>query len=195
MRSLKLLCLLVLLGCGAATGTATPAPVNEVPPPSDNSEIHAAITGVNLSDYCPSLEPAPAEAMADMGTTGDMGRFSVPSGTRDMNDCYLTITVTGSAGDRVNLRRVKLFDLNGQPLGALDVSDARYWNGEQFVAWDGTLTSGEPLELNYRLHGIDWNSIPNSYSRTYKVGLTVEVGDAERALLSGESTRQAMVVT
>lgn len=199
-----LISLVLLIGCGhvAPDATTTTEPISannpvivEQPRPQPVANADVAVTGVNLAEHCPELQPQAAAEVADMGTMGQARFAPNQNGGFGMWDCYLTLSVTGTPGERVDIRSVRLLDNHGGVLANLAVSEPRLWDGSQFNTWDGTIPSGQTLQVNYRLHGIDWNAIPDSYARTYKVKLTVDVGNASAELISAETGRQAMVVT
>lgn len=192
-------CVMALMvgGCGHATSEPVaarpvaprPAPIEPIAPPVVAAAPRVAVSSVTLGDWCP--EVAPQAAAQDV--SGSRLMADTASGT---SHCQVTVSVdAGTPATRFHVLSATLVDENGQPLSTLGVGAPRIWNGEAYVPWTGELDADGSASLLYSLSGIDWSRIPNSYGRTLRVELSVELDGASSTVVSPETAREAMIVT
>ena len=169
-------------------------------------EADVSIAGVSLGEDCGTglIDPgrcadgdsggAGADEPSD-GAPADCdgpccGSYCQPSGVT------FAITADGDRSGTFRVLSVTLLDGETRTeLMELTADTPRRWTEEGYVAWDEVIPTPSDMQTHYELHGIDWSSVTDSYSRTYRLEVEVEVDGEVRTLTSEETTREAPIVT
>jgi len=80
----------------------------------------------------------------------------------------------------MKLKQVELLDRNGKLLEVLTAKSASRWDTDKFVAWDESVVPGQTMAVGYKLSSPDWSKIPNANNRSFKMRVTVTVGNNDR---------------
>ena len=161
-----------------------------------------SIAGVSLGEDCPASEP---DARCDTDGDADSGAGLI-GGDCDGPCCgslcqqssvTLAIAADGLEGPLAfRVRAVTLLDASGAPLLTLRADTPRRWDEtDGYVDWDEQVGVPSEQQVLYDLHDLDWSGITDSYSRTYRLRVELEIGGEVRTLTSEETTREAPIVT
>ena len=159
-----------------------------------------SIAGVSLGEDCPASEPdARCDPEADAGAGLIGGDCDGPccGSLCQQSSVTLAIAADGLEGPLAfRVRSVTLLDASGAALSTLRADTPRRWDdAEGYVGWDEQVGVPSEQQVLYDLHDLDWSGITDSYSRTYRLRLEVEIGGEVRTLTSEETTREAPIVT
>lgn len=80
----------------------------------------------------------------------------------------------------MKVKLVELLDKNGKLIEKLTVGSPSRWGTDSFVAWDESIAPGQTLSVGYKLSSPDWSKIPNANKRSFKMRITVTVGDRDQ---------------
>jgi hypothetical protein len=174
-RTFALLSLLAL-GAGAAAiacgGSAeSPPRTTEVTIPETGLEVSATIASASLDDNSANVQMAffasDAKAPATIAITS-------------------VILVDASTGNVVD---------------TLEASTPAVWNGSSYETWNEKVTPGGDLRASYTLTAPKWSAIDGSetratsYSRAFRLRMTLRIDGAEVTIESGELQRAPQMVT
>lgn len=195
MRNLSIASLLVAL-----TGLAGCFLEHDREPATSSLDVSLSIAGVSLGEDCPAVESRCAEpdpeGEAGPGFAGDCAGDCCGS-LCQQSSVTLAIAADGDEGPLAfRVRSVTLLDASGAALTTLRSDNPRIWSdGTGYVGWDESVATPSEQQVLYDLNGLDWSVITDSYSRTYRVRLEVEIAGEVRTLTSEETTREAPIVT
>jgi len=192
-----------LIACTAGTGgNGTGTGPGGSSPPEQTAEVNrsgltvtATIASVTLGDECGSSSglAAPSQDCA-----GDC-RSSCESSN-------VQIAFTASAGGKaapVEIVSVSLVDATmATVVDSLTASKPQVWNGSTYAPWDQNVTPGGDLKASYDLSSPGWSKIDgsgtaktSSYSRSFKLHVTLRIDGVEVTLESVALNRQPQAVT
>lgn len=167
-------------------------------------EVDVSIAGVSLGEDCGEtggLAPGRCAPEEDGGGAG----AGEPSADCDGPCCgsycqpsSVTFSIIADGDRSADFRVVSVTLLDGtdrSELMELTADTPRRWTDEGYVAWDEVVPTPSDMQTLYDLHGIDWSGVEDSYSRTYRLRVEVEVDGEVRTLTSEETTREAPIVT
>lgn len=107
-----------------------------------------------------------------------------PPGERipcDQTAVQLSIRSAASASPTtIRMKRVELLDRSGKLIEVLTAHSPSRWGTESFVAWDERIIPGQSMSVGYKLRSPDWSKIPNANKRSFKMRVTVTVGNEDR---------------
>jgi hypothetical protein len=95
-----------------------------------------------------------------------------------------TLSVQRRANRRSSARTA--VDRNGNLIEVLTAHSPSRWGTDQFVTWDESIVPGQTMAVGYKLRSPDWSKIPNANSRSFKMRVTVTVGNSDRTLEAAE---------
>lgn len=99
----------------------------------------------------------------------------------DQTAVQLSIRAEASASPTtIKMKRVELLDRDGTLVEVLTAHAPSRWGTDQFVAWDERIVPGQTLAVGYKLSSPDWIKIPKANQRTFKMRVTVAVGDIDQ---------------
>jgi hypothetical protein len=115
----------------------------------------------------------------------------------------------GSKGAVIQVVKVELVDsASGSLVDTLTASKPQVWNGNAYAAWDQNVTPGGDLKASYDLTAPKWSTIDSStaaggttrtgggsYSKSFKLHVTLLVDGVEIILESTDLNRQPVAVT
>lgn len=166
-------------------------------PPAFTADL--SIAGVSLGEDCGAGLIAPECDGADSGGAGaPMGDCAGDccGSLCQQSSVTLAIAADGLEGPLAfRVLSATLLDSSGAELLTLRADTPRIWGDDGYTAWDEQVGTPSEQQVLYDLHDVDWSSITDSYSRTYRVRLEVEIGGEVRTLTSEETTREAPIVT
>lgn len=191
----------------AAPPVAPAASVRPAPaPPRDGlpatAEVAVEIASVTLGEDCGAnaagARPVPgleAPAIGQRGAADDaparaaVGESAGPAAKMARRACEQTSVQLslragpGAASPSIEVRQVRLTDASGTVLGSLVPRDPRVWSPDgAYVPWNQTIEPDTTLSVGYSLSAPDWGKIPDRYSKTYRLEVTLAVGGVERAV-------------
>jgi hypothetical protein len=165
------------------------------------ADIDVSIAGVSLGEECGESRLAPG-ACADEGPPAEeepgLADCDGPCCGSFCQQSSVTLAIAADGVDgplAFRVRSVTLLDSSGESLATLRADTPRIWAEDGYVAWDEQVGTPSEQQVLYDLHDLDWNLIPDSYSRTYRVRVVVEIAGEVRTLTSEETTREAPIVT
>lgn len=180
------------IGPGGGTGSSPPEQTAEINTPTSGLTVSATIASVTLGDQC-----APAAIQGDCA--GDCS-----SSCRSSNVQLAFTATAGSKAAAVEIVSVTLIDGEvGTLVDTLTSSRPQVWNGNGYVAWDQNVPPGGDLKASYDLTAPGWSEIDgnnganrmSSYSRTFKLIVTLRIEGVEVVLESAALNRQPQAVT
>jgi len=104
----------------------------------------------------------------------------------------------GSAPAKVEIVAVTLQDANdGSEVDALEASNPQKWNTSGgYTAWDQTIAPKTELKASYTLSSPAWSTMSDtSYSRKFRLRVTVKVDGTQVVLQSAVLSREPAVAT
>jgi hypothetical protein len=188
---------------GSGGGTvAPPAPQGEVVG-TTGLDVKIAFSAASLGDEgCNSgagLAPSGGACAAPSNGTSDRAPGSgICGGCRATTmQIAFTTTASGSAA-KVQVVSVSLYDASTNlEVGSLSSTAATVWDAttSTYKAWDGTLTPSEDVKASYTLTSPQWSKLDPSYTKKYKLEVTLLVDGTTFLLESEELNREPAVAT
>ena len=102
-------------------------------------------------------------------------------------------TAEGSAAS-VEIVKVVLFE-GTKELETLTPTNPKSWNGSGYTAWDQGVAPSADIRSSYSLSAPAWSKSSGSFSKQYKVRITVKIGDTTTVIDSEAVSREAAVAT
>jgi hypothetical protein len=173
---------ITFLACSGSSASPPEQKVDVVSPTS-GLKVKADIASVTLGDEC----------------AAGGGGFCQPSNLQ-----MAFIADAGTKGAAFEIVKAELLDSsNGAVIDALTVTKPQIWNGSGYVTWDQNVTPGGDLKASYDLSSPQWSKIDgtqtgrvsSSYSKAYKLQLTIRIDGAEIVLVSTDLNRQPVAAT
>ncbi len=208
----KALVLSSFLAAVACSGIVTSEVPGEVVTTS-NLKVNVAVSGLSLGDEgCnPTATAAkPAAAPANCAPPGERAGSGAPSMepsgdvapgcgggfTCRQTSVQLSFKATNEGSSApVQITRVVLLEETDSELQDLASSNPRAWTEAGYAVWDQTIAPGAELKASYALTAPTWSKHGASYSKRYKVRVTVQVGDQTTTVDSAATNREAPVAT
>ncbi len=137
-------------------------------PPPKAPEITVGLASTRLGSDCSEARP----------------EENKPPGERipcDQTAVQLSIrSVASATPTTIKLKRVELLDRSGKLIEVLSSHSPSRWGTDAFVAWDERIVPGQTMAVGYKLSTPDWSKIPNANKRSFKMRVTVTVGNEDR---------------
>jgi hypothetical protein len=159
MRAIPLVTLVVLAAC---KGDYVPEPPPKAP------EIVVGLASTRLGANC-------GEPRA--------GKLLDPSQRIPCDQTAVQLSVRAAATaspTTIKMKRVELLDRSGALLEVLTAHSPSRWGTDSFVAWDERVAPGQSMAVGYKLSSPDWAKIPKANNRSFKMRVTVTVGDSDQ---------------
>ncbi len=136
-------------------------------PPPKAPEITVGLASTRLGSDC-------NEARSEETKPGER----IPC---DQTAVQLSIRSAASAlPTTIKLKRVELLDRSGKLIEVLSSHSPSRWGTESFVAWDERSVPGQTMSVGYKLSSPDWSKIPDANKRSFKLRVTVTVGNEDQ---------------
>jgi hypothetical protein len=106
--------------------------------------------------------------------------------------------LAGSTGSpsRAALSRVVLVDATtGIELQDLTPFTPTAWTGSSYVSWDGSIKANDNIRASYPLSSPRWSRFGDSYTKQYKLRVTVDVGGSKATIESQPVSREPAIAT
>lgn len=158
--------------CGGSTQTDPPQEQTVITSPKTGLKVTSAISAATLGDSSANVQIA---FIAEAATTGAA----------------------------VEVVSVELLDAaTGSVVDTLTASAPQVWNGSSYSAWNQRVTPGGDLKASYQLTAPDWSTLDKggsagrtSYSKAYKLRITLRIDGIDVLMQSGELNREAQFQT
>ena len=154
----------------------------EVPPPKP-PEITVGLASTRLGANCNEARPTtpepPAKARRSPATF-EPTEVKEPAQRIPCDQTAVQLSIRSPAtapATRVTMKRVELLDRDGTLLEVLPSHSPSRWGTDQFVPWNEYAVPGQTMAVGYKLRSPDWSKIPNANKRSFKMRVTVAVGD------------------
>lgn len=200
----KALVLSSVLFAVACSGLVTSQTEGEVVTPS-SLKVTVAVSGLSLGDEgcgaASTRAPEPGCGFAGAPSAGEAPGADLAPGCGGTPFCRATgvqlsfkATNEGSK-ETVEVTRVELLEEDDTELEDLAASAPKKWNDAGYAAWDRSIAPGDDLRTSWTLASPSWSKHGGSYSKRYKVRVTVRVGGEETTVESAPTNREAPVAT
>jgi hypothetical protein len=195
-----------LFACSSGnSGTAAPAALQGEVVGTNGLDVKVAFAAASLGDegcgggtsggFAASCA-APAEGTGQK-QAGDSARGGC-GGCRATN-IQLSFTTSASGGAaKVSVVSVSLIDAaSNSEVAALTANGSQTWDATagQYRAWDGTLTPSAEVKASYTLTSPEWSKLDPSYTKQYKLVITLNVDGTTLLIESEELNREPAVAT
>lgn len=174
-----------------------------------NLKVTAAVSGLTLGDEgCAAANGAAdlapgscAGAPAAPRPAGDGGAGDIaPGGCGGYcRSSSVQISFKASAeGKAASVEIVNVVLLEGtKELETLTPSNPKAWNaaGSGYTTWNQSVSPGAEVRSTYSLSAPSWSKIGGTYTKQYKVRITVKIGDGTTVIDSEPVSREAPVAT
>ena len=222
-KSIRCAVIVGALGCAVfactagAAGTGTNGPLEpqqkaEVTSPTSGMKIGATISAVTLGEECAATPaagsaicPAPVDGgSGDSAKAGPCGGGGGGSFCQQSNVQIAFNAGPGNGATHVEIVSVALLDsASGQIVGTLTSSKPQAWSGNGYAAWDQTIKAAGDLKASYDLTAPAWSKMDSasgsrtssSYSKKYKLHVTLRIDGVEILLESTDLNREPLVST
>ena len=190
---------------------ATEGPGEVVTPTS--LKVTAAVSGVTLGDEgcavaaagftaapdarCSGAAPV-APPPAEPGKPGNGSGDAAPGFCGGCRQSSVQISFKASAEGSaapIEISSVVLIEDSGRELEVLTPSNPKAWNGSGYAVWNQTIAPGADVRSSFSLSSPAWSKHGSSFSKQYKVRITVKVGDGTTVIDSALVSREAQVAT
>ncbi len=151
----------------------------EVPPPKP-PEISVGLASTRLGANCNEARPEPPAETPRSPATAKPDPTPEPAQRIPCDQTAVQLSIRSPAGvpaTRVTMKRAELLDRDGTLLEVLPSHSPSKWGTDQFVPWDEYAVPGKTMAVGYKLKSPDWSKIPNANNRSFKLRVTVAVGD------------------
>jgi len=200
-KALVLSSFLAVVACSGLVTSEVPGEITT----TSNLKVSVAVAGLTLGDEgCASPSSARAGLSADCAGPGAgapaPGEAAPSPGcggyTCRQTSVQLSLKATneGSAA-KVSITKVTLLEESDVSLEDLASSGPRVWTEAGYATWDQEIAPGEDVKSSYSLAAPAWSKHGASYSKRYKVRVTVQVGDESTTVDSAPTNREAPVAT
>ena len=192
----------VLLACSSggtgtigSSGTGTPVQNGTITAPS-GMKVDATIAAATLGEECGgsgSGLAAPSDCASESGDCGGGG-----FGCQESNVQIAFTSTDGSAAAKIEIVSVTLHDAtDGSEVDELDASNPQKWNSTGgYTAWDESIAPKTELKASYSLSAPAWSTMKDtSFSRKFRLHVTVKIDGSEIVLESAELSREPAVAT
>lgn len=180
--------LLVALAAGCVSSS-------QPKPPTNNIVVDVA--SVALAQDCGDQAMPPPEApqanrkAPAAGESAPEDKVGSMSQSRqescDQTRMQLSIKAAGAA--KIQIKRVELLDASGKVVGHLRPRTPSKWIDDSYQAWNEQVVAGDQVTASYALSAPNWEELGGrNPSVTYRVRVTVAVGDEERTIDKAAST-------
>lgn len=151
-----------------------------------------------------TVAPPVTTTTTPTAVTIDARIASASIGDRSANVQIAFFAEKATAPVGVEVTNVVLVDAtSGATVATLTASAGGVWNGRAYEPWNQQVTPGGDLRASYPLSSPPWSTIDgtgtgrrgSSYSTSYKVRVTLRMGDREVTLESGQIQREPEAVT
>ena len=191
-----------LLRLALALGLSVPAlagcAVTHSTPPA--LAVEAEISSVTLGEDC-TAEAGVGRFAGDCAAESDSCGFCQQTAVQ-LHLLAVDEDVSTPETVPVEVMGVRLLAADGTLVADLSPHELLVWNDADgtYVAWDGTITSGEDLELSVPTSAPDWTSIGggepwSTYGMQFQIDLTLRVDGTDRALEYAPAMREPEIVT
>ncbi len=190
---------------GNTSGGVTPQPEQkaEVTSPTSGLKVSASIASVSLGDECGGSSGAAKGAPAQDCAVGGCQSYC-----QQTNVQIAFSAGAGTAGAAIQIVKVELMDsASGTLVDTLTSSKPQVWNGSAYASWNQIVTPGGDLKASYDLSSPSWSKIDGSgagttrlsgsgsYSRSFKLHVTLLIDGVQIILESTDLNRQPQAVT
>lgn len=160
------------MACGGSTQSDTPEQPRVTTSPTSGLKLTSVISAASLGESSANVQLA-----------------------------FLAGEASGTAS--VEVVSVTLVDAtSGSVVDTLEPSSPQVWNGSGYVPWNQRITPGGDLRASYQLTAPKWSTIEQggagtrtSYSRTFKMRVTLRVDGVDVLLQSTDLNREAQFQT
>jgi hypothetical protein len=188
-------------GTGTVSGTNSTTPVENGTLTSTNGlSVDATIAAATLGDEC-AANAAPAQGDVAGKCAADESGFA-PSGCGgycQQSNVQISFTASdGSAPAKIEILAVTLHDAtDGTEVDQLETSNPQKWSTSGgYSAWDQSIAPKTELKASYTLSSPAWSTMSDtSYSRKFRLRVTVKVDGSTVVLQSAELSREPAVAT
>lgn len=197
---------LTLFACSGGTGTigapgSVPVETGQLTS-AQGLSVEATIASVTLGDECgDGASGAPAQGDVAERCASDESGFA-PSrcgGYCQQSNVQIAFTSSdGSAPAKIEILAVTLHDASdGAELDQLEASNPQKWSSSGgYTAWDQTIAPKTELKASYALSSPAWSTMSDpSYSRKFRLRVTVKVDGTQVVLESATLSREPAVAT
>lgn len=181
---------LTIPAAGCAITHETPSPVR----------VEAAISSVTLGEECGDARRAEPGLWA-----GDCAESDSDCGWCQETAVQLHLVAAAAESPEtvpVEVMSVRLSLADGTLVDELSPYELSIWDEATgtYVPWDGTIASGEDLEISVPTSAPDWNAIGggepwSTYGMQFEVDLTLRVDGTDRNLDYSPAMREPAIVT
>jgi hypothetical protein len=182
----KLVLLVLAAGCMSASQ----------PKPAPNG-IVVDVASVALAQDCgdqPMPPPAvpqanrPAPAEGEAAPQDKVGSLS-ESRQESCDQTRIQLSIKAAGAAKIHIKRVELLDASGKVVGNLTPRTPSKWVNDSYQAWNEQVVAGDQVTASYALSAPKWDELGGrDPSVTYRVRVTVAVGDEERTIDKAAST-------
>jgi len=170
------------------------------------AKVTVDLTAVTLADDCggtpPWEPPAAPTRKADIDDSPksksekqDQSLAKGKSATKrrcEQTSMQLSVASSDGKPTKVTVKKVEMFDETGASLGELAASTPTFWSkNAMYESWDQMIAPASQLSVSYVLQQPDWNSIQNRWNRTFRLKVTVTIGDADQSMQKDVQTMSA----
>ena len=160
------------MACGGSTQSDTPEQPRVTTSPTSGLKLTSVISAASLGESSANVQLA-----------------------------FLAGEASGTAS--VEVVSVTLVDAtSGSVVDTLEPSSPQVWNGSGYVPWNQRITPGGDLRASYQLTAPKWSTIEQggagtrtSYSRTFKMRVTLRIDGVDVLLQSTDLNREAQFQT
>lgn len=161
-------------------------------------KVTATISAATLGDDCGGSTGsfAPSESPGRCAPTDGGADSQCGASSCRQSSMQVGFTTEGTGNARVEVVAVKLLDANaGNEVSSLTASQPQSWNGSTYVTWDQTLSPNGSLKSSYRLSSPGWSAMgtTDTYSREFRIKLTLKIDGVETTLQSAPIRRESAV--
>lgn len=192
-----------LLRLALALGLAVPAlsgcAMTHSTPPA--LSVEAEIASVTLGDDC-AARAAPGLWAGDCAESDTDGCGFCQQTAVQLHLLAVDADPASAETVPVEVMSVRLLGEDGALVAELSPHELLVWSDADgaYVAWDGTISSGEDLEISVPTSAPDWTSIGggepwSTYGMRFDVDLTLRVDGADRSLDYSPAMREPEIVT
>jgi len=213
----------LLLACSAGEASSITDPLSTVPQnpvkvttPSGGLNVTATLVSVALGSDCGngggssppqgkgSRESSDANVVSGICAAepdGGPTRCPSPGGGCQQTNMQLRFEASGDGiPAKVEIVTVRLLESKTlAEVSRLDPREPQAWGGGAYAAWDETVTSGDNLNVSYKLSAPDWTRSGTQsswdYSSNFYLEVTIRIDGVTRTLRSQELSRAPLVAT
>jgi hypothetical protein len=187
----------LLVACSGALEGQGPGKIDT----GSNLVVSAAVSGLTLGDEgCAATAGAPASRAPAADCAEPAPGMAPGSGCGGwvcrQSSVQIAITAEGSgAATKIEVVRVTLLESDDKELQDLAASSPRQWTEGGYAAFSGAVGAGANLKTMWSLEAPAWSKHGASYTKQYKVRITLKAGEGTTTVDSELVSREAPVAT